>query len=143
MQTHALRLQPYQDLKVALDTWASDQAIEAACVLTCVGSLRRAVLRFADQDRATELAGKFEIVSLTGTLSQYGSHYHLCLADSQGRTVGGHLLAGCLIYTTAEIVLGVLPSLSFRRELDRATGYKELVIVESAGAPCARRSARR
>ncbi|MCB9101639.1 MAG: DNA-binding protein [Anaerolineales bacterium] len=133
MQTHALRLHPNQDLKVALDTWAGDQAIEAACVLTCVGSLRRTVLHFADQDQATELEGKFEIVSLTGTLSQYGSHYHLSLAGSQGRTVGGHLLAGCLIYTTAEIVLGVLPGLSFRRELDSATGYKELVIVESDG----------
>ncbi|MCB0197863.1 MAG: DNA-binding protein [Anaerolineae bacterium] len=128
MQTYALRLHPNQDLKATLDNWAVDNAIEAACVLTCVGSLHQAVLRFADQDQSTTLDGKFEIVSLTGTLSRHGSHYHLSLADSQGSTVGGHLLAGCFIYTTAEIVLALLPNLSFRREIDSATGYKELVI---------------
>ena len=128
MQTHALRLHPNQDLKATLDTWAVDNAVEAACVLTCVGSLRRAVLRFADQDQSTTLDGKFEIVSLTGTLSRHGSHYHISMADSRGHTVGGHLLAGCLIYTTAEIVLALLPNLSFRREIDSETGYKELVI---------------
>ncbi|HMQ54611.1 MAG TPA: DNA-binding protein, partial [Anaerolineae bacterium] len=75
METYALRLHPHQDLKVELDTWARTHEIEAACVVTCVGSLRRAVLRFANQDQATELEDKFEIVSLTGTLSKYGSHY--------------------------------------------------------------------
>ncbi|HMR67897.1 MAG TPA: DNA-binding protein [Anaerolineae bacterium] len=128
METYALRLHPHQDLKVELDTWARTHEIEAACVVTCVGSLRRAVLRFANQDQATELEDKFEIVSLTGTLSKYGSHYHLSLADGQGRTLGAHLLEGCLIYTTAEIVLGVLPGLSFLRQVDSATGYEELYI---------------
>jgi predicted DNA-binding protein with PD1-like motif len=128
VETYALRLHPNQDLKESLDTFARVHNIEAACVLTCVGSLRRAVLRYADQSHPTELEGKFEIVSLTGTLSKYGSHYHLSLADGEGRTIGAHLLEGCLIYTTAEIVLGLLPGVSFLREMDRATGYEELYI---------------
>jgi len=129
MKTYALRLHPHQDLKAELDTLARTHKLEAACVLTCVGSLRRAVLRFANQEHATELEGKFEIVSLTGTLSRHGSHYHLSIADGEGRTLGAHLLEGCLIYTTAEIVIGELPGISFLREMDSATGYEELYIA--------------
>ncbi|MCL4828519.1 MAG: DUF296 domain-containing protein [Caldilinea sp.] len=128
MQTYALRLHPHQDLKRELDTFARTHDLEAACVLTCVGSLRRAVLRFANQSEASELEGKFEIVSLTGTLSKYGSHYHISISDGEGRTWGAHLLEGCQIYTTAEIVIAALPGVSFLRELDSATGYDELYI---------------
>jgi predicted DNA-binding protein with PD1-like motif len=67
-------------------------------------------LRFANQSFGTELTGHFEIVSLTGTLSQYGSHYHIAISDGTGHTVGAHLLEGCKVYTTAEIVLAVLPT---------------------------------
>jgi predicted DNA-binding protein with PD1-like motif len=125
---HAFRLRPNQDLKVALDSFVLDRQIEAACVVTCVGSLRKAVLRFADQGVATEIEGKFEIVSLTGTLSAHGSHYHISISDSEGRTLGGHLLEGCLIYTTAEIVLAELPGLRFLREHDSESGYDELAV---------------
>ncbi len=128
MEAYALRLHPNQDLKMALDTFARAHNLEAACVLTCVGSLQRAVLRLANREEAAELIDKFEIVSLTGTLSKYGAHYHIAIADGQGRTVGGHLLEGCLVYTTAEIVIGLLPDLSFLREVDSATGYDELYI---------------
>lgn len=128
MKIHAIRLHPHQDLKAELDRWAQMEAIEAACILTCVGSLRHATLRYADKTQATTLDGKFEIVSLTGTLSRHGSHYHLALSDGNGRTFGGHLLEGCHIYTTAEIVIGVLPGLSFLRTYDPDTGYAELTI---------------
>ena len=47
----------------------------------------------------------------------------LAVADSTGRTIGGHLLDGCRVYTTAEIVLGELPQLEFRREADATFGY--------------------
>ncbi len=129
MDIYSLRLHPHQDLLVELDNWAAAHAVEAACVLTCVGSLRRAVLRYANQPEGNELDGKFEIVALTGTLSRHGSHYHVALSDGNGRTIGGHLLEGCHIYTTAEIVLGVLPDVRFLRLPDAATGYDELYIT--------------
>lgn len=128
MQALALRLRPQQDLKRELDAFAKRQQLEAACVLTCVGSLRQAVLRLADQPHVTEYVGKFEIVSLTGTLSQRDSHYHISLSDGQGHLIGGHLWEGCLIYTTAEIVIGVLPGVRFVREFDAESGYDELVV---------------
>ncbi len=128
MNIHAVRLHPHQDLQIELDNWAREYAIEAACVLTCVGSLRQAVLRFADQSEGSALHGKFEIVSLTGTLSRHGSHYHISIADGNGRCYGGHLLPGCHIYTTAEIVLAILPQYRFLRQHDPHTGYDELAI---------------
>ncbi len=131
LQAIALRLTPQQDLKAELDAYMQQQNLEAACILTCVGSLTQAILRHANQLAATVYSGHFEIVSLTGLMSRHGSHYHLAIADSRGQTIGGHLLEGCLIYTTAEIVIGVMPQLSFRRELDAETGFQELAIHPS------------
>lgn len=131
METIAFRLHPGQDLKAELDRLAVQRHLEAACVLTCVGSLTRAVLRYANQTDPTVLDGHFEIVALTGVLSRHGSHYHIAIADEAGRTYGAHLLDGCRIYTTAEIVICVLPEVSFRRTFDPLTGYEELDIVSS------------
>lgn len=123
---HALRLHPGDDLKDSLVDWS--EGAGAASVLTCVGSLRTASLRFADQPEPTLLEGPFEIVSLVGTLSPDGAHLHLAVADAEGRTVAGHLGSGSIVYTTAEIVLGVLPALRFSRQVDPETTWKELVI---------------
>jgi predicted DNA-binding protein with PD1-like motif len=130
METIAIRLQPGQDLKAELDLLAVERMLEAACVLACVGSLTRAVLRYANQPDPVTVEGHFEIVALTGVLSRHGSHYHIAIADETGRTFGAHLMDGCRIYTTAEIVVGVLPDVSFQRTFDPLTGYEELDIVE-------------
>ncbi|WP_322805513.1 PPC domain-containing DNA-binding protein [Thermanaerothrix sp.] len=130
LQVVAIRLRPGQDLKQTLDAWARENAVQAAVVLTCVGSLRRAALRLADQPGSTLFEGKFEIVSLTGTLSVYGSHYHIAISDAVGQTLGGHLMEGSLVYTTAEIALGVLPGVRFERRFDPESGYDELFVTE-------------
>jgi predicted DNA-binding protein with PD1-like motif len=128
-RAHALRLRPGDDLRDALLAYTAAHGIKAGAVLTCVGSLTVATLRLANQEGPTEYRGHFEIVSLVGTLSSTGgSHLHLSVSDSTGRTLGGHLLAGCRVYTTAEIVLVALPELEFVRETDPTFGYKELVV---------------
>ena len=129
MKTLPLRLSPGQDLKIEIDRLIVQHDIEAACILTCVGSLTTAVLRFANQETSTRLDGHFEIVSLTGVLSRHGSHYHIAIADERGTTYGAHLMDGCKIYTTAEIVIGIIPNYSFLRTFDPETGYAELKVV--------------
>lgn len=128
MKIHALRLRPGEDPVIALETLAQEQQFEAACIVTGVGSLRRAVLRFANQEQAVALSGHFEIVSLTGVFSRHGGHYHIAIADREGHTTGGHLMQGSEVYTTAEIVLVEVSRLSFQRAFDPSTGYPELVI---------------
>lgn len=124
----ALRLTPGQDLKEELDNLVHHHHLNAACILTCVGSLTQATLRLANQPDETVYTGHFEIVSLTGVMGVQGSHYHIAIAASDGETMGGHLLEGCRIYTTAEIVIGILPDLIFDRQLCAESGYPELVV---------------
>ncbi|CCH02118.1 hypothetical protein FAES_4118 [Fibrella aestuarina BUZ 2] len=132
MTTLSIRLRPGQDLKTELDKLVAQHRIEAGLVLTCVGSLTDVSLRLANQEGATAYHGHFEIVSLVGTLSTNGSHLHLAVSDSTGRTTGGHLMAGNIIYTTAEIVLGILPGVRYVREPDPTFGYRELVVKKKS-----------
>ncbi len=130
MKTYALRLHPGQDLQPELVRFAQEHGLKAGFILTCVGSLRRAALRLANQPNTTGYQGKFEIVSLVGTLSPDGPHLHISISDSHGNTIGGHLQDGSEIYTTAEIVIGELENLHFQRPVDPETGYDELVVSE-------------
>ncbi len=130
MQTFALRLQPGQDLKQELTTFAVSKQLQAGFVLSAIGSLQQATLRFANQPTGTTLAATFEILSLNGTLSVNGSHLHTAIADSTGNVIGGHLMNGCIIYTTAEIIIGELSQFTFMRSPDPHTGFLELDIKE-------------
>jgi len=131
MQTIALRLQPDADLRQSLLDYCIAHAIEAAFILSCVGSLRIAEIRFAGCTDSRHFDEKLEILSLAGTLSLHGCHLHIAVSDERGQVVGGHLMNGSHIYTTAEIVLGILPDLAFNRVHDPVTGFKELGIGTS------------
>jgi predicted DNA-binding protein with PD1-like motif len=128
LKVYALRLTPKQDLRKQLELFAQEKGLRAGLILTAVGSLQKVSLRLADQKDSTSFDGKYEIVSLVGTLSTDGVHLHLSVSDSTGKTLGGHLVEGCEIYTTAEIVLADARGLLFTREQDAQTGYKELRI---------------
>lgn len=128
MKTYALRLRPGQDLKGELIRFTQEKGLQAGIILTCVGSLEQTSLRMAGVDTIRTWDERVEIVSLVGTLSADGAHLHLCIADTEGRAWGGHLLDGCLVYTTAEIAIAELDDLKFIRAVDPATGYKELEV---------------
>jgi len=132
MKVFALRLKPDQDLRQSLKSFAEYQNIKAGFILTAIGSLKQATLRFANQNVSTVLKDKFEIISLNGTLATTGVHLHISIADKQGKTLGGHLDNGCLIYTTAEIVIGTSEEFKFIRTIDEQTGYKELEIIPNS-----------
>jgi len=138
---HALRLRPGEDLLASLGRFRVDHGLKAAAIVTCVGSLTRAALRFANKPTTTVLEGHFEIVSLVGTLSPDGDHVHISISDGEGRTTGGHLMGGSLVYTTAEIMLLEADALAFSRPIDPATTYDELVVtprtMEASPAPVA------
>ncbi|MCW3105669.1 MAG: hypothetical protein JWQ09_175 [Segetibacter sp.] len=123
-----IRLHPGEDLKVKLGEYVKSLHIKAACLITCVGSLKQVAIRLAAQSATNTIVGKFEIVSLVGTLAETGLHLHISVSDSTGKTVGGHLIEGALVYTTAEVVLGIMDGVSYERETDPTFGYKELII---------------
>ncbi|MCS5704993.1 DNA-binding protein [Synechococcus sp. FGCU-3] len=128
MKVVPLRLQPGDDLRRSLEAWMGEQQEQAGCLISAVGSLSLAQLRLAGATQATAIHGELEIVSLSGTLSPDGAHLHIAVSDSKGAVIGGHLCAGSLVRTTAELMIGLLPEWQFRRMLDPATGHAELQI---------------
>jgi predicted DNA-binding protein with PD1-like motif len=128
MQTYALRLSPGEDIKLALKAFTAEKQIKAGAILTCVGSLSKAALRYAKKPKAELITGDMEILSLVGTLSPDGPHLHLTVGDADGNTRGGHVMDGCIVRTTCELVIGALAGIHFTREHDPATGYEELVV---------------
>ncbi len=132
MQSFTFRLKPGQDLFDSIEEFVKQNNIEAGCVLSSVGSLTHATLRLANREYYNEYEGHFEIVSMTGTVSVHGSHVHVAISDGDGVTTGGHLVSGCKVYTTAEIVLAVFDNVVYKRELlENDSGYEELVVYRS------------
>jgi len=128
--SYAFRLKPGEDLKAGIEKIVKADNIEAGWIATCVGSLTHYNIRFANKPDGTTGEGHFEIVSLAGTVSVYGSHLHLSISDSTGKIIGGHLLEGCNVYTTAEIVITATDKYSFTREKDGTTLWEELQVKE-------------
>lgn len=123
-----LRLPPGTDLRAHLEALPGRVGWTAAFVLAGIGSLDAARLRLAGATAAAALAGPLELLTLSGTLAPDGVHLHASVADAAGRVSGGHLLPGCTVRTTAEVLVLPLPAWSFARAPDPVTGYRELVV---------------
>jgi len=129
-QTYAIRLKPGEDLKKSIQSFVDAKQIEAGWIAACVGSLTDYHIRFANIAEGSKASGHFEIVSLSGTLSPNGSPLHISVSDNTGKTIGGHLLDECIVYTTAEIIIQTASNLMFTRENDETTKWKELRVKE-------------
>ena len=127
---YAFRLKPGQDLKLEIEKLVTEKRIEAGWIVTCVGSLTQTNIRYANRQDGAVINGHFEIVSLTGTVNINGSHLHISVSDSLGKTIGGHLLENNRVYTTAEIVIGESKQLQFTREKDGTTPWEELQVKQ-------------
>lgn len=136
---HPVRLCKGDDLVSSMQQ-AAFSAMEksgtsSAFVLTAVGSLECVTLRMANASNANgdfvnevrEWRERLEVVSLVGTFSKEGKHLHMSVSDGKGNVFGGHVMSGT-IFTTLELVIGVIRDVEFSREQDPATGYKELVV---------------
>lgn len=129
-EIHVFRLKPGQDLKQSIVHFVEENDIQAGWISSCVGSLTDYQIRFANRERGDSAHGHFEILGLTGLVSGDGVHLHISVADSSGKVTGGHLMEGCLVYTTAEIVIESTSAYRFSREKDGTTPYKELQVIK-------------
>ena len=130
MRVHAFRLKAGSDLREELQRITALHRLRAGAILSCVGSLSAARLRMpsvtGEADVFQAYGEPMEIISLVGTLSPDGIHVHIALSRRDGACVGVHLVFGCIVHTTAELVIGEAEALDFRRLPDPATGYAEL-----------------
>ena len=123
-----MRLLPGDDLRRALEAGVAALGLHAAVVLAGIGSLRPARVRLAGADNTIDIDGDLELLTLSGTIATNGSHLHCSVSDASGRVVGGHVAYGCIVRTTAEVLLALLPGWDFSREADARTGWSELMI---------------
>lgn len=49
MKIHVLRLISNQDLKLSIEKYIKENQIQAGIILTCVGSLKKATIRLAEE----------------------------------------------------------------------------------------------
>ncbi len=126
MISHVIRLKPHDDFYKCLQSYIIQKQITAGYVASAIGSLSELKVRFATQDKYTTQKADYEIIAISGTLSPDGSHLHGLFSDKNGNSIGGHIKEGCVIRTTAEIILVELSSWSFNRKPDSETGYLEL-----------------
>ena len=102
--------------------------LRAGYIAGAVGSLSQAGLRFAGESSNSLITGCFEVVALIGTLDAKGAHLHMAVSDPEGRVTGGHVMEGCIVRTTLELVLGELEDLEFAREYCPVSTYRELAV---------------
>jgi predicted DNA-binding protein with PD1-like motif len=126
------RLRRGEDLLLGIRAAAEKHGLSAAYVGCCVGCVLRARVRDAGGISIREIEENMEIVSLTGTVSRERCHLHVSFSKEDLSTVGGHLVEGCVVNTTAEIVLCPLSQYRFGSVWDEETGYPELE-VEAVG----------
>lgn len=132
MRQITARLKNGQDLRNEIEKIAKANDIRAGALLSVVGGLKKAVLRAPVIERHNPIVKTWdvdlEIVSGTGTVSRNGSHVHISVSDGDGATFGGHLQEGCIVRSTAEVVILIFDDVEYKRLPDQETGYDELVV---------------
>lgn len=134
---YTLRLVPGTDLVQEVRKFADENHLQAASVVSAVGSLSEANIRYANRSEGTLLKGVFEVVYFGGTIDAQKQHLHISIADENGRMLGGHLMkSGSITRTTMEIVIMELNDVVYTREKCPLSTYNELVVrPRPDGAP--------
>ena len=128
MKTYAIRLRRGADLLLSIEEFCTKNEIKAGVILSGVGCVTKARVRDASGVTIVEIDEHMEIVSLMGTVSEKRCHLHISFSKEDLSVIGGHLVAGCIINTTCELVIGELEDCAYDVEFDEETGYNELVV---------------
>ena len=95
LRIHVFRLRPGDDLLGSIRAYVDANHIQAAVLLSAVGSLTQASIRYANQPEAHIHTGHFEIVSITGTIEEGREHVHLSIATGQGKIFFFNVMSCC------------------------------------------------
>ena len=100
--------------------------------LAVIGALSKVVFGFYEEKRykKVEIDGPLEMLSCIGNISESEGekiiHAHITVSNNKGEAYGGHLLPGCIIDPTAELIIIEGENLTLKRKLDEETGLKIL-----------------
>ena len=128
MKTYAVRLRRGTDLLRAIEDFCVEHQICAGVLLSGVGCVTKARVRDAGGVNIVSVDEPMEIVSLMGTVSEKRCHLHVSFSKEDLSVIGGHLVEGCIINTTCELVIVELEDCVYDVEFDAETGYDELIV---------------
>lgn len=123
-----------KDLLRSLEDLVRKKGVKAG-VLTAIGALQRARLKYYDQEekkyKAIHIDEPLELLSCIGNVSTFKGdimiHCHVVLADRGGRAYGGHLDYGTTVFS-CEVHLTEFKDIELKRKYDQVTGLNLLDI---------------
>jgi hypothetical protein len=95
-------------------------------------TLTQARIRFAGVTQVQFIRGDLELLTLAGSVTADSAHLHASVATAQGEVLGGHVPPGCIVRTTAAILLTLLPDWNLSCRPDPAPGFAELLVSRKA-----------
>lgn len=128
---------PYDcDLLEALTNVCTERDIRLGRI-KAIGAVRKACIGFYNQKTRTyqfsTLDRPLEITNLTGNISlKDGSpfvHAHVTLADEAGKSYGGHLAPGTVVFA-CEFIIEAFEGPAFHRSPDEETGLPLWTMLE-------------
>ena len=121
------RLFENEDLLEAISNAAKQRGINAGFFIL-IGTLKKAILGFYRQGKyePIQIDEPLEIVSCMGNISlkeekELVVHAHISVSNEKGQVLGGHVLSGCIVAATAELILIEAVGVKLQKKFDEKT----------------------
>lgn len=126
-----VRLEPGEDIIKSIASVVAENKLQSGH-LSLIGAVSKVHLGYFDLHEKVykdfTIDEDLEIVSCIGNISRlkndYVVHAHVVASDVNGKCYAGHLMEGCEVSVTIEIVITEFPEMS--RARDKATGLNLL-----------------
>jgi predicted DNA-binding protein with PD1-like motif len=131
----AMRLTPGTDVLAGIIEACEKYNIKDGVIISALGSWREVTFcnpidlpngkkGYGDP---TILEGNYELVSLSGiichdTEGKILPHIHLTISDEKGNAYGGHMMPGCEVLLTTDLVIGTFAGIVMGRRYDEELG---------------------
>lgn len=126
------RFHENDDIAESIRKSAQQNGVKAG-VFILIGALKQAVLGCYKNGEyvITEIRGHVEVASCMGNiaLDEKGEnvvHAHMVVSNEKSETFGGHVMKGCLVGPTAELVIIEATGVELHRLLDEKTKLRLL-----------------
>ena len=131
----AIRLTPGSDVSAGISEACKKHNIKDGVIISALGSWRKVTFcNPIDLPNGKKgygdprvLEGNFEVLSLSGIIchDQDGNvtpHTHLVVCDEKGNAFGGHMVPGCEILLTTDIIIGSFTGIEMGYSFDQELG---------------------
>ena len=120
------RLFEDEDLLETINLAATQNGINVG-FFSLIGTLKKANVGFYREGNyeTIDIDGPLEIASCIGNISlkegKPFAHAHIVVSNEKGKAMGGHVMPGCVIGVTGELVLVEAADVRLHRKLDKKT----------------------